>query len=167
MAEFNAITDPEAARICFEMLPCIEMVSWELTLASHLPWSFVDQHGFSSLSPASLPSSPSSSSLLSTKQFVSSLLYNYERMYRTDHGLVLCDVLAFVCWLHPSLITKTALQSATVETSGTHSRGAIVIDWYSKGLLKDCLSSSPQNLLHILAFDTTLFTQLFISYLSE
>lgn len=173
-AEYNAFTDPEAARVCFERLPRIEMVSWELTRKTLLPWSWMDERGlstavvqFKELEQAMR--SDATQLTLSTAQFFSFLMYSYESLYRTKDvhpgdGFVLCDTVAAAVWLFPSLRTKIEDQTANVETAGSFTRGTIAIDWYGKGLLGTDLKD---NLRHVLEIDIDRFNVLLSEYLSS
>jgi purine nucleosidase len=133
-AEFNILSDPEAARIVFESFPMIRMVSWELTLESSSPWTWYDQvvklyHSYKDRTHTSIHIKAGTSHYA---LFVRKITECYERVSRVAAKrdfFNLCDVLAAAVFLRPDLIKERLYCWGTVELNGTFTRGMTCFDW--------------------------------------
>jgi len=116
-SEFNVHCDPEAAHICFDRLPLINLISYELTCDTWLGWEFYD----TILVPCT--------NVYTT--FLHAIVQHYVKLYRAKETekLVVCDMCAMGAVLAPYLIKKSKLMHGHVELAGTHTRGATIFDW--------------------------------------
>ena len=60
-----------------------------------------------------------------------------ERLRPTQHGkFILCDELAVAVALRDDIVTSSFITHATVELSGEHTRGQVVLDWLKRSVPK-------------------------------
>ncbi|XP_031569974.1 inosine-uridine preferring nucleoside hydrolase-like [Actinia tenebrosa] len=124
-AEFNFHTDVEAASVCLNELTCpVAIVTWETCLQHCLSWEFYDEL-------TSLGTDKSNFFKKITK--TSSEFY---RQKKEGYGMfyTCCDLFAMAVAVSPDIVEEQTHVHATVELSGKHTRGQMVVDW--RGSLK-------------------------------
>jgi len=116
VAEFNIAFDPEAAHLVFNAFPHTEVADWEATMAHGIL-----HHDIERWLSADTP-----------------IARFYERISRhTRHWSKDCrgerwyaaDALAIAWALQPESALKTEHRPLRIELSGTHTRGATLVDW--------------------------------------
>lgn len=134
-AEFNVAADPEAAAIVFDNLAAkskiCTVVSWELTLATPIPWEVFDE--------LNSTESAKRSRLNRFLREISTFSYCPGKREPIPHfsipgehfnGAVVCDALAMAVALNPeAMIRSSHTVNAEVELCGTLTRGQTVVDW--------------------------------------
>lgn len=118
-AEFNIGFDPEAAHIVFSTWPHFDLVDWELTLRHGLDFELVERW----LSEGD------------ARAHFYAAISRRTRTWTQAHGrprLMAADALAMAVALDPAIVTRAEEHHAAVELSGTHTRGATVVDWQDR-----------------------------------
>jgi inosine-uridine nucleoside N-ribohydrolase len=119
-AEFNFHTDVESASICLNELTCpISIVTWETCLSHGFSWEFYDK----------LVSQETDKSNFFKKIMKDSANVYKQRKYGYGAFYTCCDLLAMAVAVQPDVVKKETHVHATVELSGHHTRGQMVIDW--------------------------------------
>lgn len=138
--EFNIAADPEAAAAVFRAAadrtaasgpsapadePWLEVVSWELTKASSMPWERFDfmvggPHAQRADNPVGNPSRVLAAA--SAGPFV-------KERRSDDPGAVICDAVAMAVALDPTILQSARRVHVDVELHGTLTRGQTVVDW--------------------------------------
>jgi len=115
-AEFNIAFDPEAAHVVFSAFGQVELADWEATVAHGLPHREVEQWLSADSARARFYEE------ISRKTRLWSEDSRGERWYAAD-------ALAMAWALEPEGATRVESRPLQVELSGTHTRGATVVDW--------------------------------------
>lgn len=164
-AEFNIVSDPDAASIVFHNLlqnnKLCTIVSWELTLSATIPWTLFDE--------VNSTESAKKSRVNEFLRGISSHSYAVEkrkgdvsdcRDNPTTSGAVICDALALaVAFSDPEVIIEESKKvNVEVELEGQITRGQTVVDW---GCF-DGVERKP-NCEWILEVDSNVFRDMFIS----
>ena len=117
-AEFNFWSDPEAAHIVFEESKCpIYVYPWEPCVSASLTMPFNDWR---------------IAKLSSNNNPFTTLLDPIEIQAYTKrnilHRWTPCDNFLACCFIDPRMITKMEKWHVTVELSGNHTRGQMILD---------------------------------------
>lgn len=115
-AEFNIAFDPEAAHIVFSAFPHVEVADWEATVAHGLPHREVEQWLGADSARARFYDEISRKTRL------------WSEDSRGEHWYA-ADALAMAWALEPAGATRVEQRPLQVELTGTHTRGATVVDW--------------------------------------
>lgn len=127
-SEFNFCSDVESAFVCLNELKCpVSIVTWETCLKHDLSWSFYDEM-------VSLPT-PKSTFFGKISKGCSDFYKKKKRGFGGNYTC--CDLLATAVAICPESVEKEILVHATVELSGRHTRGQMVVDWVG------CLKKKP------------------------
>ena len=132
-AEFNIAFDPEAAHIVFTSFPHIEVADWEATVAHGLLHKDVE------LWLAADSDKARFYELISRQTRLWSEDSRGERWYAAD-------ALAMAWALQPEGARRVEQRPLVVELTGTHTRGATVVDWNRQ-------SGRPDNTTLLLDYD--------------
>ncbi|KAM4558287.1 inosine-uridine preferring nucleoside hydrolase [Odontesthes bonariensis] len=122
-AEFNFAADPEAAYIVLNDYQCpTYLACWEFTCHSMLSWEFCDawlaqdSHKARFMARIFRHSMEASQSERFQKEFVA------------GSGFISCDSYAMAAAVDDSFITEIDRYAVSVELTGTHTRGMMVVD---------------------------------------
>ena len=115
-AEFNIGFDPEAAQVVFSEWPQFDLVDWEACLRHTLDFSRVE---------AMLAEGDERAHFYAA---ISRKARAFNRA-RGRPGVVAADALAMAVALDPGLVLRAGTHHVGVETIGTLTRGATVVDW--------------------------------------
>jgi len=118
-AEFNIAFDPEAAAIVFESFPDIVLVDWEAVL----------RHGFRHAAFEDWLAGGSPRADFYDR--ISRKTRLWAEGKRGDHWHS-ADALAMMAALYPEYIIEKQRHFLHVETAGSQSRGATVVDWLER-----------------------------------
>ncbi|XP_047227238.1 inosine-uridine preferring nucleoside hydrolase-like [Girardinichthys multiradiatus] len=128
-AEFNFAADPEAAFVVLNDYQCPTHLScWEFTCYSQLPWEFCD----------AWLGQDSDKARFMTKIFHHSMeeakKESLQDLCLGCTGFISCDSYAMAAAVDESFITETDRYPVSVELTGTHTRGMMIVD--TSGFLK-------------------------------
>ncbi len=137
VAEFNIAFDPEAAHIVFSSFPHIEVADWEATVAHGLLHDDVGQWLSADTDKARFYE------LISRQTRLWSEDARGERWYAAD-------ALAMAWALQPDGATRVEQRPLAIELSGTHTRGATVVDWNRQ-------TGQPDNTTLLIGYDQERF----------
>ena len=113
-AEFNFWMDPEAANIVLAESMCpVIIFPWEPCKQASIVMSFDDWR---------------ISILSSNQNKICSLMDPIESKAHRSFHFIPCDAFSTACFMIPKLITKKVQEHVTVELSGNHTRGQMIID---------------------------------------
>lgn len=117
-AEFNFLSDPEAAEIVLrEFQTELEITPWE-TCVHHLsPWDWFDAWVAADTDKAKFASC------------VTQTAVHYCRNVAKREGYNCCDLLAMTAKLHPEVVKKRDRRHIQVETHGRAARGMMIVEW--------------------------------------
>ncbi|XP_041806762.1 inosine-uridine preferring nucleoside hydrolase isoform X2 [Chelmon rostratus] len=127
--EFNFAADPEAAYIVLNDYHCpIYLACWEFTCYSKLPWEFCDTWLAQDTNKARFMARifRHSIEVAQTERF--------EKEFVGGAGFISCDSYAMAAAIDDSFITESDRYPVSVELTGTHTRGMMIVD--TVGLLK-------------------------------
>ncbi|KAF1382730.1 hypothetical protein PFLUV_G00146800 [Perca fluviatilis] len=121
--EFNFAADPEAAYIVLNDYQCpMYLACWEFTCYSKLPWEFCD---------AWLAQDTDKARFMA-KIFQHSIeVSQSERLQKecvAGTGFISCDSYAMAAAVDDSFITESDHYPVSVELTGTHTRGMMIVD---------------------------------------
>ncbi len=118
-AEFNIGFDPEAAHVVFTSFPRFTLVDWEATM----------RHGiaFERMQAWLGADDPRARFYAS----ISRKTHAWSRE-RGRPNVLVADALAMAVALHPDIVTRAEDRHVAIELTGTHTRGATVVDWESR-----------------------------------
>lgn len=121
--EFNFAADPEAAYIVLNEYLCPTYIaSWEFTCHSKLPWEFCDDWLAQDTDKARFMK----------KIFKHSMDSCYseriEKELVAGQGFISCDSYAMAAAIDDTFIIESDHKAVTVELTGTHSRGMMIVD---------------------------------------
>jgi purine nucleosidase len=166
--EFNVNADCEGASIVFTWLAdnnkLCTLVSWELTLATSIPWQIFDELN-----------SEESTKKCRLNHFLSEISqfsYAFTKRNPIPHfsdpgehfnGAVICDALAMAVALNPdSVITSSHDVNTEVELAGHITRGQTVVDWGCyDGIIR------PKNCKWVMQIDDDVYRQMFRDIYNE
>jgi purine nucleosidase len=116
-SEWNVFADPEAARICFEQFPKVQMISWELAVSCGIDWEWFDKF--------------IKYNTTNNAKFMTAIMAKYESLVRNKlrEVFISADVVAVAAFLKPELIKSRESVYGTIELAGQFSRGQTVFDW--------------------------------------
>ncbi|XP_061547869.1 inosine-uridine preferring nucleoside hydrolase isoform X2 [Phycodurus eques] len=113
--EFNFVADPEAAYIVLNDYQCpTYLACWEFTRYSKLSWEFCD----------AWLAQPTHKARFMARIFRHSI----EVEFAGDSGFVSCDSYAMAAAVDDTLVTESDRYPVSVELTGTHTRGMMVVD---------------------------------------
>jgi len=139
-AEFNIGFDPEAAHVVFSTWPQCTLVDWEATM----------RHGieFEAMQGWLRADDPRA-------RFFDSISRKTREWTRSRGRpkLLVADALAMAVALQPGIVTRAEQRHVAIELTGTHTRGATVVDW-------DARSGNAPNAQIVLEVDQARFEAL-------
>jgi len=115
-AEFNIGFDPEAAHVVFSAWPMLDLVDWEACLRHTFDFEWFE---------ATLAKGDARARF---HDAISRKTRAFNRV-RGRPGVVAADALAMAVALDPAIVTKAEARHVGIETDGTLTRGATVVDW--------------------------------------
>ncbi|XP_022085827.1 inosine-uridine preferring nucleoside hydrolase-like [Acanthaster planci] len=125
--EYNFYQDPEAAYIVLDSYQCpVTMVTWELTMATEVPFKWID----------GLMQKPTKKSRFlhaisqHSYKIMSDEKLKVEFFCIDSTGWNCCDALAVTLAIDPSIITDAKLCPCSVSLEGV-TRGQMIVDWHS------------------------------------
>ncbi|XP_005945141.1 probable uridine nucleosidase 1 isoform X2 [Haplochromis burtoni] len=128
--EFNFAVDPEAAYIVLKEYRCpTYLAGWEFTCYNKLTWEFCDEWLAQNTSKA---------------RFMKKIFHHSYQAAQTERlqkecvggsGFISCDSYAVAAAIDDSFIIESDQYPVSVELSGTHTRGMMIVD--TVGFLKD------------------------------
>ncbi|XP_028846968.1 inosine-uridine preferring nucleoside hydrolase isoform X2 [Denticeps clupeoides] len=128
-AEFNFASDPEAAYIVLDDYRCPTYIAcWEFTCYSKLPWEFCDVWLEQDTAKARFMKKISQHSRQASNNEA------VEKCLVGGQGFISCDSYAVAAAIDDRYILESEQVGVTVELSGTHTRGMMVLD--TQGLLR-------------------------------
>ncbi|XP_020794833.2 inosine-uridine preferring nucleoside hydrolase [Boleophthalmus pectinirostris] len=121
--EFNFAADPEAAYIVLNDYQCpIYLACWEFTCYNKLSWEFCDQWLAQDSDKARFMNRIFKHSLDISKS------ERFEKEFIDGTGLISCDSYAMAAAVDDAFILETDQFPVSVELTGTHTRGMMVVD---------------------------------------
>ena len=139
-AEFNIGFDPEAAHVVFSAWPMLDLVDWEACLRHTFDFEWFE---------ATLAKGDARARF---HDAISRKTRAFNRV-RGRPGVVAADALAMAVALDPAIVTKAEARHVGIETDGTLTRGATVVDWEGR------LGTAP-NARIVMAVDQARFEAL-------
>ncbi|KAF6725328.1 Inosine-uridine preferring nucleoside hydrolase [Oryzias melastigma] len=122
--EFNFVADPEAAHIVLDRFTCpIYIACWEFCCLRSLPWSFVDEWFSIDTKKAKFLKEISALSMKKARS------PEYEKEITAGKGFNPCDLFAMAAAVDDTFITESEEVAVTVELTGAHTRGMMVLDY--------------------------------------
>ncbi|XP_070832719.1 inosine-uridine preferring nucleoside hydrolase isoform X2 [Chaetodon trifascialis] len=127
--EFNFTADPEAAYIVLNDYHCpTYLACWEFTCYSKLSWEFCDAWLAQDTHKARFMERIFRHSIDACQS------ERYEKEFVGGSGFISCDSYAMAAAIDDSFITESDQYPVSVELTGTHTRGMMIVD--TLGLLK-------------------------------
>ncbi|XP_068602612.1 inosine-uridine preferring nucleoside hydrolase [Brachionichthys hirsutus] len=121
--EFNFTADPEAAFIVLNDYQCPTFLAcWEFTCYSKLSWEFCDAWLAQDTDKARFMARIFRYSIEMSKS------ERFEKEFVAGTGLISCDSYAMAAAIDDSFITESEHRAVSVELTGTHTRGMMVVD---------------------------------------
>ncbi|XP_062862243.1 inosine-uridine preferring nucleoside hydrolase [Trichomycterus rosablanca] len=121
--EFNFAADPEAAYVVLNEYQCPTYIaSWEFTCRSKLPWKYCDAWLAQDTNKARFMKSIFQHSIDSCHS------ERIEKELVDGQGFISCDSYAMAAAIDNSYIIESEQKAVTVELTGTHCRGMMVVD---------------------------------------
>eukprot|EP00066_Takifugu_rubripes_P017401 XP_011606667.1 PREDICTED: inosine-uridine preferring nucleoside hydrolase-like isoform X1 [Takifugu rubripes] len=121
--EFNFTADPEAAYIVLKEYQCpTYLACWEFTCHSKLSWEFCDDWLAQDTHKARFMAQIFKYSMDASKS------ERVEKEFVAGSGFVSCDSYAMAAAIDDSFIIESDHYPVTVELTGTHTRGMMVVD---------------------------------------
>lgn len=161
-SEFNVVADAEAAEAVFANLikndRMATVVSWELTLATTIPWPTFDSfHSDEMMGRSRLNEFLSKISQFSYAPAKRFPIPHFSLPGEHYHGAVVCDALALAIALDPtSLIVSAHDVNMEVECKGSITRGQTVVDWGCfDGIIR------PKNCKWVMEVNSDKFIEMF------
>lgn len=118
-AEFNIGFDPEAAHVVFSSWPAFDLVDWEACLRHTFDFERFD---------AMLAEGDERAAFYAA---ISRKVRAFNRK-RGRPGFVSADALAMAVAIDPGIVTRAESRHVAIETAGTGTRGATVVDWENR-----------------------------------
>jgi purine nucleosidase len=116
-AEFNIGFDPEAAHVVFSSFPQFTLVDWEATMRHGIAFERMQ---------AWLDGDDARA------RFYASISRKTHAWSRERPNVLVADALAMAVALQPDIVTRAEERPVAIELTGTHTRGATVVDWESR-----------------------------------
>ncbi|XP_049904637.1 inosine-uridine preferring nucleoside hydrolase isoform X2 [Epinephelus moara] len=127
--EFNFAADPEAAYIVLNDYQCpTYLACWEFTCYSKLSWEFCNAWLAQDTDKARFMAR------IFRHSIVASQSERFEKEFVAGTGFVSCDSYAVAAAVDDSFITESDQYPVSVELTGTHTRGMMIVD--TVGFLK-------------------------------
>ncbi|XP_023141548.1 inosine-uridine preferring nucleoside hydrolase isoform X1 [Amphiprion ocellaris] len=121
--EFNFAADPEAAYVVLNDYHCpTYLACWEFTCYSKLSWEFCDAWLAQDTDKARFMAR------IFRHSIEASQTEHYEKEFVTGSGLISCDSYAMAAAVDDSFILESDRYPVSVELTGTHTRGMMVVD---------------------------------------
>ncbi|XP_034042854.1 inosine-uridine preferring nucleoside hydrolase [Thalassophryne amazonica] len=121
--EFNFASDPEAAYIVLNDYQCpTYLACWEFTCYSKLPWEFCDAWLDQDTEKARFMAQ------IFQYSMKVSLSEYFQKVFVASTGFVSCDSYAVAAAIDDSFIIESDHYAVSVELTGTHTRGMMVVD---------------------------------------
>ncbi|XP_058471183.1 inosine-uridine preferring nucleoside hydrolase isoform X1 [Solea solea] len=128
-SEFNFAADPEAAYIVLNEYQCpTYLTCWEFTCNSKLSWEFCEAWLAQDTEKARFMAQIFCYSMEISKSDL------FEKEFVAGSGFISCDSYAMAAAVDESIITESDQYPVSVELTGTHTRGMMVVD--TVGFLK-------------------------------
>ncbi|XP_037644818.1 inosine-uridine preferring nucleoside hydrolase isoform X2 [Sebastes umbrosus] len=128
-SEFNFCADPEAAYIVLNDYQCpTYLACWEFTCYSMLSWEFCDAWLAQDTDKARFMAR------IFRHSYEASRSDRFEKEFFNGTGFISCDSYAMAAAMDDSFITECDHYPVSVELTGTHTRGMMIVD--TLGLLK-------------------------------
>lgn len=122
--EFNFVADTEAAYVVLDRFTCPTYIaSWEFSCRSSLPWSFCDKWLAQCTAKAEFMKAITA---VSRNRAQSD---DYQKESTAGRGFNSCDCYAMAAALDESLMLENDEVAVSVELSGEHTRGMMVVDY--------------------------------------
>ncbi|XP_064167988.1 inosine-uridine preferring nucleoside hydrolase isoform X1 [Anguilla rostrata] len=122
-AEFNFAADPEAAYVVLNEFLCPTYIAtWEFTCRSKLPWEFC--HGWL----AQDTEKARFMKQIFRHSMEASCGGHFDKEMVAGQGFVSCDSYAMAAAIDDAFVTACKRVAVTVELTGTHTRGMMVLD---------------------------------------
>ncbi|XP_071395332.1 inosine-uridine preferring nucleoside hydrolase isoform X1 [Centroberyx affinis] len=122
-AEFNFAADPEAAYIVLNDYQCpTYLACWEFTCYSKLSWEFCDAWLAQNTEKARFMAQ------IFRHSINVSLSERFQKEFVDGTGFISCDSYAMAAAVDDSFITESDRYPVSVELTGTHTRGMMVVD---------------------------------------
>jgi len=115
-AEFNIGFDPEAAHVVFSTWPHFTLVDWEATMRHGIEFAAIEHWLRADDARARFFDAISRKTRAWTRE-------------RGRPQLLVADALAMAVALQPDIVTRAEDRHVAIELTGTHTRGATVVDW--------------------------------------
>ncbi|HET7780596.1 MAG TPA: nucleoside hydrolase [Rudaea sp.] len=118
-AEFNIGFDPEAAHVVFSAFPRFTLVDWEATMRHGIAFERMQ---------AWLDADDPRARFYAS---ISRKTHAWSRE-RGRPNVLVADALAMAVALQPDIVTRAEDRHVAIELTGTHTRGATIVDWESR-----------------------------------
>jgi len=118
-AEFNIGFDPEAAHVVFSAFPRFTLVDWEATMRHGIAFERMQ---------AWLDADDPRARFYAS---ISRKTHAWSRE-RGRPNVLVADALAMAVALQPDMVTRAEDRHVAIELTGTHTRGATIVDWESR-----------------------------------
>ncbi len=118
-AEFNIGFDPEAAHVVFSAFPRFTLVDWEATTRHGIAFERMQ---------AWLDADDPRARFYAS---ISRKTHAWSRE-RGRPNVLVADALAMAVALQPDIVTRAEDRHVAIELTGTHTRGATIVDWESR-----------------------------------
>ena len=115
-AEFNIGFDPEAAHVVFSTWPQFTLVDWEATVRHGLEFERMQRWLAAETAQARFFDTISRKTRAWTRE-------------RGRPRLLVADALAMAVALQPDIVVRSEHAHVGIELTGTHTRGATIVDW--------------------------------------
>ncbi|XP_020848390.1 nucleoside hydrolase-like [Phascolarctos cinereus] len=123
-AEFNFAADPEAAYIVLNEYTCpTAIATWEFASSNSLPWEFYEKCTSQDSEKARFLKEIYTVTIGYQKRPIPKL----RALYRKP-GFVSCDCFAMAAAIDEDLVTESMFCAVSVELTGSHTRGMMILD---------------------------------------
>lgn len=116
-AEFNIGFDPEAAQVVFSGWPQFELIDWEACVRHAMDFAWFDRTVAADHAHARFYAA------------IARKARRFNEVHGRRHGMIVADALAMAVALEPGIVRKAEHRHVAVESTGTATRGATVVDW--------------------------------------
>lgn len=143
VAEYNVYADPEAAHICLERLPMVELLSWECSID---PLHQFDNCFFEAYTGG-----------YGTHGEMIRLI---TLLHEGKSTVFFCDPLTVCIAMDPTTIKQSVEKHCTVELAGGRTRGMLVVNWGFSDMPE--INSAKSNVKIIQRLDIDRIKQIFL-----